>query len=134
MKKLELVRAYLSDRTVGYIPCDDFFLMTLERKWLDNKRNESCIPEGTYIVKRDETGRHQWFAVQDVPGRSFIEMHAGQLPKHSDGCILVGVELNMYFNLDGLSAGLNALLNHVGDEDFMLTIRSYNPNFDAWPE
>lgn len=134
MKHFELVRSYLPDRTVGYMSVEGFAIKTLERPWLDNKRNESCIPEGTYIVKRDKAGRHQWWAVQDVPGRTFIEWHEGQLPKHSDGCQLMGLDHDPYYNLKDCSSALNAILRKVGDADFQVTIRSFNPHFDVWPK
>ena len=132
MKKLELVRSYLEDRTIGMIELDETFISTLERPWLRNKVNISCIPEGSYIVKRDNTGRFQWFAVQDVEGRTNIEFHGGVVPEHSEGCILVGIDHDKYWNLYDIDErGLNKLLDHVGDEDFMLTIRAFDVNKDG---
>jgi hypothetical protein len=109
----------------------DFELKTLERPWKGNKRNESCIPEGVYLIKRDKAGRHRWWSVQNVTGRSAIEFHEGQLPTHSDGCVLIGARHDPYFNLHDCGVGLNALLRHVGNNDFMLTIRRYCPHIDA---
>jgi hypothetical protein len=132
MKKLELVRSYLEDRTIGMIELDETFISTLERPWLRNKVNISCIPEGSYIVKRDKTGRFQWFAVQDVEGRTNIEFHGGLFPKHSKGCILVGIDHDKYWNLYDIDErGLNKLLDYVGEEDFMLTIRAFDVNKDG---
>ena len=124
MKKLELIRTYLPDRTIGVISADGYTINTLERPWDDNKVNVSCIPEGSYIVKRDTTGKHQWFSIQDVSGRTFIEMHGGTIPTHSDGCILVGSGFYDNYNLKDSAAGLGALLRRVRDNDFMLTIRA----------
>lgn len=130
MKTLELIRSYLPDRTIGTIKAGHWLLKTLERPWNDNERNVSCIPEGRYIVKRDTTGRHQWFAVQNVIGRSFIELHGGITPFHSDGCILIGTDRDNMFNLKGSDGGLDALLGYVGDEDWQLIIRQYDPHTD----
>ena len=130
MKKLELLRSYLPDRTIGTIKLGTQSVKTLERKWLDNKRNASCIPEGCYIVKRDTTGKHQWFSVQNVSNRSFIELHEGSIPTHSDGCLLVGTGFDGRYDMFGSNNALNDLLGYVGDEDFQLTIRQYNPNTD----
>ena len=87
MITLELIRSYLRDRTVGYIKpsFDGETLRTLERPWLNNAPNKSCIPEGEYTVKRDKTGRFQYYRVCDVGGRTDIEFHGGVLPSHSAG-------------------------------------------------
>lgn len=134
MKKFDLVRSYLHDRTLGYMDVEGYTIKTLERQWLNNKRDVSCIPEGTYVVKRDKHGRHQWWAVQNVPGRTAIEWHEGQLPTHSDGCILVGTDHDPYLNLKGSGVALEAIKRKVGDDTFQVTIRSFNPNFDQWPD
>jgi hypothetical protein len=126
MKKFVLARSYLATKTLGILTHKDFKLSTLERPWLDNKVDESCIPEGSYIVMRDKTGRHQWYSVQDVDGRTFIELHGGVFASHSNGCILIGVEINDAGSLIGSKDGLNLLLNHAGNEDFLLTIRAAN--------
>lgn len=90
---------------------DGEMLDTLERKWANNQRNISCIPEGQYRIKRDRTGRHQWFSVQNVPDRTFIELHEGSLPSHSDGCILLSRK------------SLETLVEWFGDKDWILDIR-----------
>jgi hypothetical protein len=61
---------------------------TIERPWLDNKVGVSCIPAGHYLFERDHYGRFQYFRVLDVEGRTFIEIHLGTKPSHSNGCIL----------------------------------------------
>lgn len=61
------------------------------------------IPAGTYDLKlRHEGGRvvqeyqkrygpdHAMLWLQDVPGFSFIYIHAGNTPKDTEGCLLVG--------------------------------------------
>lgn len=128
MYELELVRSYLPDRTIGKLSNG---LRTLERPWLDNKVSVSCIPEGIYTVKRDRTGRFQFYAVQDVPGRTFIEFHGGVYPKHSEGCILIGNYFDKQYNLQDSSKALNRLMDEIGDASFKLTIRSYDPNKDG---
>lgn len=116
MKQLTLYRKYKEDRTDGFIhlPESDT-LTTLERPDLNNQKNISCIPEGTYIVRRDRHGRFKWFSVQDVPNRKFIELHEGSKPEHSEGCILMSV------------ADLNRLLLWCGDDSFLLTIEEFQP-------
>jgi hypothetical protein len=78
------------DRTNGILTLPDGSQYpTLERPWLDNQPNISCIPAGFYKFIRDTHGRFQWFRVLDVPGRTHIEFHEGTKPSHSEGCILV---------------------------------------------
>lgn len=116
MKQLTLERKYKDDRTTGTIsiPNGDV-LTTLERPWLDNKVSVSCIPEGDYIARRDRHGRFKWFSVQDVEGRTFIELHEGSKPEHSEGCILLSV------------ADLNKLIAWTGEDSFILTVKEFQP-------
>ena len=82
-----------ADRTLGIFTMPDGTeLKALERPWLDNQTCVSCIPAGFYRFKRNEHGRHQWFAVLGVPGRTHIEFHEGTKPSHSEGCILMSNE------------------------------------------
>lgn len=122
MLKLTLLRSYLKDRTVGYIQEHDD-IVTLERPWLDNQVDISCIQEGTYVVTRDTTGRHQYYRVQDVPGRTFIEWHGGVIPTHSNGCILVGSFHDTKYNLKGSEQALAKLLELYPD-GFELEIKT----------
>lgn len=125
MRHLKLYRSYLPDRTPGELG----EYKTLERPWRKNERNVSCIPEGTYLVKRDRAGRHQFYCVTSVPGRTSIEVHGGHVPTHSDGCILLGMEFDSEYNLLGSSDALAAFLDDMGDEDFYLTIEAKRVSF-----
>lgn len=121
--KLTLVRSYLKDRTVGWI-LEEPSVVTLERPWLNNKTDVSCIPEGTSIVTRDTTGVHQYYRVQDVEGRTFIEWHGGVVPTHSNGCTLVGTHHDSRYNLKGSDNALAYLLAKYPD-GFELEIRQF---------
>ena len=67
-------------------------LHTLERPWIFNERKVSCIPTGTYLVKRHTSPKFgQCFKVQDVKGRSDILIHSGNVVNDTLGCILVGL-------------------------------------------
>lgn len=123
MEVMTLARSYLSDRTIGLLFGGGVGLKTLERPWLNNTRSVSCIPEGCYLVKRDKTGRHQFYAVQDVEGRTNIEFHAGNAVQNSEGCILVGKSHNEYYNLVDSAKAINEMLDIIGDNDFILDIR-----------
>lgn len=124
MRVIELVRSYLPDRTVGVLSDANVYFKTLERPWRSNMPNISCIPEGVYVVKRDKTGKHQFYAVQNVEGRSAIEFHAGNFVEHSAGCILVGKSFNKEFNLVNSNNAISELLEVIGDSSFILNIRA----------
>ena len=117
MNHYTLLRSYLPDRTHGQIQGHGLAMTTIERPWLDNKPNVSCIPEGTYIVRPDDTGRFQYYRVDNVPLRSHIEFHHGERPEHSNGCILLDA---------------TEFKEKQGEESFMLTIRSFNVYTDRW--
>lgn len=119
-----LYRKYLEDKTIGKLVFPNGeSVYTLERPWLDNKVSVSCIPEGQYLVKRDKTGRFQWYAVQDVPGRTHIEIHPANKVEQLEGCIALG----MYFaNGNFLARSKEAcqkLLDFHGDDSFILVIQ-----------
>ena len=79
------------DGTFGVLLADGApFAVTLERPWRDNRRGESCIPPGAYTCIRVQSPKfgHTWM-VKDVPGRSEILFHAGNVFADSHGCILV---------------------------------------------
>jgi hypothetical protein len=64
---------------------------TLENPFLDNKPYISSIPCGIYHCKEFNGVKYQnvW-EILNVPGRSSILFHNGNISKHTEGCILVG--------------------------------------------
>ena len=106
-----LQRSYQDGITRGWIQLSTGQILdTIELPWKENKVGQSCIPEGRYLVKRDKHGKHTWFKIPNVKGRTFIEIHEGSKPSHSLGCIL----------LDKID--LQDLLLDTMGEDFYLTI------------
>lgn len=93
MTDLSLIRfAYTPEGTFGRLPMPDgMTLFTVERPWLNNAPNVSCIPCGDYTCapKRYNRGGYDAVQVLDVPGRSYILFHIGNDVRHSQGCILV---------------------------------------------
>ena len=93
MTKLCLTRvSYTKHGTFGVLLDKGIpFCVTLERPWLDNRRNVSCIPFGIYTCKRIISPKFgDTFEVLNVPGRSHILFHKGNLQEDTHGCILVG--------------------------------------------
>lgn len=81
---------------------------TLEPAWENNQRNISCIPQGTYKVKKRHSQRFKHhFHITDVEGRDWILVHAGNFRKDTRGCVLVGSQLTD-INADGLTDVLNS--------------------------
>ena len=71
-----------------------FLCLTLENPWRDNEVNVSCVPEGLYTVVKYYSHRHgETFKVIDVPGRSGIIFHKGNVEEDTEGCILLGMEI-----------------------------------------
>lgn len=90
---LRLIRiSYLDKMTFGVLLAGKTpFCLTLELPWLENKRSVSCIPQGHYLCKRVDSPKFgDTFEVTNVPERSYILFHKGNLAEDTHGCILVG--------------------------------------------
>lgn len=104
---LILYRTYYETGTHGELVFPDGeVLFTLENPWLDNKRHESCVPEGTYsllfrespLVSRLTMNDHTFsYELMNVEGRSNIIFHQGNYVKNTDGCILLGNRLDFQY-------------------------------------
>lgn len=99
MKAVITRETYITDGTFGIMTLDGSFLCyTLERLWLNNKPQISCIPAGVYQCSRHSSLKfgNVW-EVDNVPNRADILIHNGNTIEDSHGCILVGTyvaELN----------------------------------------
>lgn len=84
--------------------------VTLENNWLDNKTNLSAIPEGVYeCVPHNGTKYKNVWVLKDVPNRSAILIHAGNIEDDTRGCILVGSEFGTYKRKKAILASTKAL-------------------------
>ena len=142
MKKMDIIRIEHSDAyCIGVFMIDgELTGVTMELPWRNNKREESCIPDGTYrckrryseLVSRITRGSiKDTFEVMDVPGRSGILIHPGNTTEDTLGCILLGR------NAGVLRSPVRAVLNSGltfasfmdmarGTDEFDLDIRWYN--------
>ncbi|WP_420577507.1 DUF5675 family protein [Ekhidna sp.] len=88
--RLKLLRTYHSNGTNGKLyHGEQLVCFTIELPWLHNRRNVSCIPEGTYEVsKRYTKTRGTHLILENVEGRSGILIHpANNALKELKGCI-----------------------------------------------
>ena len=97
----------LADRTKSLPSRGDlegsFFCDTLEPTWRDYAHGEkkvkgcSAIPEGRYAVALTFSPKFQKWLPEliDVPNFSGIRIHAGNTAKDTQGCILVGQNLEV---------------------------------------
>ena len=103
------------------------FVHTLERPWLNNKKNSSCVPAGYYQVlplARSGSGKYKnVFHILAVMGRSGILIHNGNTVSHTLGCILVGLK-------PGTLAGKPAVLQ---SRSAMAVLRNnFDPELTIW--
>lgn len=126
MTKVIISRTYGKMETRGSLFVMDghellFRCKTIELPNLGNRKNVSCIPEGTYnVVPYDSPTKGDCFWVQDVPGRDSILIHKGNYVAgkklDSQGCILPGnffSDLNEdgYIDVAESTLAMNMLLN-----------------------
>ena len=104
---------------------------TMEPPWRNNRANVSCIPGGIYTVEylqRSASGKYRdCYWVNDVPIRTAILAHKGNLVTDTMGCILPGQK---WGTLGGRVAvlnsrgGLRALHEAVNRQRWILHVRN----------
>lgn len=103
--KLTLTRTQeTANCTFGILQIDgSYFCVTLELPWLNNEHNISCIPLGTYKCQRHSSLKFGTvWQIMDVPSRDEILIHAGNLPKETHGCVLIGSNRGIVNNEKGI--------------------------------
>lgn len=86
--------AYHPSGTLGVIEVEGEKFYTIERPWLDNKPNVSCIPTGTYDTGwRDSPRFGETWHIKEVPDRTYILIHVANFPSDVMGCIGLGTGL-----------------------------------------
>jgi len=122
--------AYIQDGTFGVFLNENNipFALTLEREWLKNQRGISCIPDGVYICSRIASPKFgNTFEVKNVPNRSEILFHKGNLSDDTHGCILVGEQFEPIGNKTAIissTKGYGEFLNKLKDDNhFELKIK-----------
>jgi len=82
-------------------PYNDELCKTVEREWLDNQPNVSCVPAGTYRLKKvtsPKFGECYCLVNEDLgvsyagnTTRTHILIHVANYPEELEGCIAPGV-------------------------------------------
>ena len=122
MKTLLIRRVATGDSgTFGVLIYKDKpFALTLELEWKDNKRRKSCIPAGNYKCNRVNSPKFgNTFEITNVPGRSHILFHKGNLDDDTLGCVLVGEQFGDIKGDSGIlssKAGYNEMMGIMKDE------------------
>ena len=96
MSTIRVVRKEETDQaTMGQVYVDGEEIgYTLEQPWKQNREGGSCIPPGEYVayIRDKATSRWDYNPIQlvGVHNRSYIQIHIGNKPEHTEGCILIG--------------------------------------------
>lgn len=95
--------------------------VTLERPWLDNQHDVSCIPEGTYqCIPHNSQAHPNTWEIMGVPDRTAILIHEANTIADLLGCVGVGTS----FFPGGIGESLDALnyLRKMLPANFMIEI------------
>ena len=105
---------------------------TLELPWRENAHGTwdvaSCIPAGVYTALRFNSPHigYQLFQLANVPDRVGIDIHIGNTPKDTEGCILLGNERGQVGGEDAVlqsKAAFTAFMAHMeGIDRFTLVV------------
>lgn len=109
--------------TIGILAAGGHLFYILEPLWRGNQRNVSCIPPGKYrcvFMSRSASGKYKnCYHVQDVPDRTGVLIHAGNVADHTRGCLLPGLKLGKLDNKNAVLSSRKALdkiVQLMGDE------------------
>ena len=130
MLQAVLIRDEVSAQAIrGRLIIDKKEFQVLERPWLNNKRNQSCIPVGEYhahFLERSASGRYKnIYHITPVKHRTGILIHNGNVVSHSRGCLIIGLRRGTLANQPAVLNSRTALyqLAQVTEQQpFNLTI------------
>ena len=102
---------------------------TIERPWLHNKPNVSCIPAGTYTIEPVDSPKFGLtYEVKDVIGRTHILFHKANRPSELQGCIAPVSEFGVMgkeWAGFGSSDAYHPLMQLMGSDTHTLEIKRY---------
>jgi len=124
---VELIRLETDKKygTLGVLRINkQIFCCVLEPGKWGNAKDISCINTGQYLCELYDSPKYGWtYMVTDVPGRSFVLLHAGNLVKHTKGCLLLGQYFGKLANEDRATLNSGKTFN-----SFMVYMRAH-PKF-----
>jgi len=107
MRCIYLIRKSTSKfGTFGFLIFEDFRAFTCEPPSKNNQPRLSCIPKGEYEIIYYYSPHFGWvYTVKDVPNRSFILTHTGNVGGDTElglktdtlGCIVIGKYIGKVF-------------------------------------
>lgn len=129
--KMDLIikRFYMDDCTLGRLTYGDFQCFTLELPMLDNAQNISCIyPNGGFIGRKHVSPHNgDCIAIDNVQGRTNIQIHSANYTRQILGCIAVGDGIKFLDNdsIPDVTNSVNTLkrLLFVLPETFKIVIK-----------
>lgn len=149
MKRIDIYRGSTPISTVGDLYVDNAFVChTVERPWLDNAPNLSCIPEGEYILEPYDSPKFgECYIVSGGTVEKFqnsngnrwgILFHTANVPSQLHGCIAPVSEIKI-MNIHGTSGNnelggsssrtaFNLLMANLDGEKCELVIKSKRCN------
>lgn len=133
MKKLTLKRWVKGDNKRGVIgeiisQEGNQLCVTLELPDLNNKKDISCIPIGTYeCFQRISTKNNQRidgivYELKGVPNRENVQIHIGNFLSNTEGCILVGRSTDLHVIMQSTEA-MQDLIKYCGKDNFLLEVK-----------
>nr|WP_287411431.1 DUF5675 family protein [Pseudodesulfovibrio sp.] len=126
MEKVEIVRLEKGkEGTFGVLRFNGQVLcVTLEPPDRGNQPDKSCIPAGEYLCNRvDSPSFGRTYEVSDVPGRSHILFHPGNVVGDTHGCVLLGRNFGFLEGSRGVMQSRSAFrefLDRLGGQRFFV--------------
>ncbi|MGE4194703.1 MAG: DUF5675 family protein [Pseudodesulfovibrio sp.] len=120
VREITIHRIEKSDAgTFGVLSMDGLvFCLTLEPPDRNNAVGRSCIPEGTYTCRRvDSPTFGPTFEVADVPGRTAILFHQGNVTRDTHGCVLLGRRFGVLNGERGILTSKQTLVEFLARMD-----------------
>ncbi len=110
-----------------WIEGEDQQWFTVERPWVNNEPNISCIPPGDYpfVPRTYNRGGYEAYEVTNVTGRSLIMLHKGNTMDDLQGCIAPGLALGVIKNTWAVVSSATAfqqIMNVLDDGEHEISI------------
>ncbi len=101
-----------------------FSSLSLERGWLDNQQNISCVPSGEYTVKLEYSHKFDCllWEIKGVENRSETKFHSANYWHELRGCVALGVAVrdfdnDGYLDISSSRTAMRQFHKAIGGED-----------------